>query len=493
MPLLFSWLCLSLVCLGWLGRSHTTSPRLVLFAFIASWLMAGMFNAAIGLAQYFNATDWAGRWINHPHPGEAFGNLRQRNQFATLLNIGITSVVWIHWRVNYLKQIDMAANWFLRNLLTILCIAFLAIANSASSSRTGFFQLITLLGLAIGWQRQMTSFEKKQLKAKSLSPVDMLLIALVLYTTSSFALPWLAGLDPFSNGTFSRLRAGDSLCASRTTLWSNVLHLISLHPWTGWGWGELDFAHFITLYPTTRFCDILDNAHNLPLQLAVELGVPAAVLVCSAALWAVWRCKPWHETRPSHQLAWSVLAVIGLHSLLEYPLWYGPFQITALACISIIYSDFLQAKFKSCQPSTKQQLRYFAMALCGLTLTWCAIAAWNYHLASQIYLPQSERMSAYRQNTLDKLSELPMFQDQVQFAKLTTTELTVANAQEVHQLAQAMLHFSPEARVVEILIESCKLLGKTDEVHFYAARYQAAFPLDYANWLNRNTNALTPN
>ena len=45
-------------------------------------------------------------------------------------------------------------------------------------------------------------------------------------------------------------------------------------PWLGWGWGELDYAHYATLYDGPRFCDILDNAHNLPLHLAVELGIP---------------------------------------------------------------------------------------------------------------------------------------------------------------------------------------------------------------------------
>ena len=60
--------------------------------------------------------------------------------------------------------------------------------------------------------------------------------------------------------------------------------LIAQKPWLGWGWGELDYAHFITLYPGARFCDILDNAHNLPLHLAVELGVPLAVVLCGGGL-----------------------------------------------------------------------------------------------------------------------------------------------------------------------------------------------------------------
>jgi hypothetical protein len=66
---------------------------------------------------------------------------------------------------------------------------------------------------------------------------------------------------------------------------------------------------------------------------------------------------------------------------------------------------------------------------------------------------------------------------------LTTTELDAQNAQTVHDLALDMLHFSPEARVVEMVLDSAKLLGHLAEVEFYAARYKAAFPEAYAHWL----------
>ena len=106
-----------------------------------------------------------------------------------------------------------------------------------------------------------------------------------------------------------------------------MLDLIAQHPWTGWGWGELSFAHYSTLYQGPRFTEILDNAHNLPLHLAVELGIPAALLICGGFGWLVLAARPWRETDPARLMAWGLLGVIVLHSLLEYPLWYGPFQL----------------------------------------------------------------------------------------------------------------------------------------------------------------------
>ena len=55
-----------------------------------------------------------------------------------------------------------------------------------------------------------------------------------------------------------------------------------------------------------------------------------------------------------------------------------------------------------------------------------------------------------------------------------------------YALALDMLHFSPEPRVVELVLESAHLLGQTDEANFYALRYQAAFPAAYNQWQTRN-------
>ena len=74
--------------------------------------------------------------------------------------------------------------------------------------------------------------------------------------------------------------------------------------------------------------------------------------------------------------------------------------------------------------------------------------------------------------------------DRVRFAELTTTDLTRANAEHVFTLSEQMLHFSPEPRVVEKLIESAVMLGRDDEALFYLQRYKAAFPQAHARWAN---------
>ena len=56
------------------------------------------------------------------------------------------------------------------------------------------------------------------------------------------------------------------------------------------------------------------------------------------------------------------------------------------------------------------------------------------------------------------------------------------NAAAMHALAQEMLHYSPEPRVLEALIESAVALGLDDEAAFHLKRYRIAYPRDYARW-----------
>ena len=383
-PLLFAWSCAAGLLLLRAG-SHPHRQRADwVRAMAGAWVVAAAVSAVIGLLQYFGATAWLGVWVNHTEVGLAYGNLRQRNQFASLMAIGLVALLW------WAARPSRPGFWPHAGLIGLA--ALLGAGNAASSSRTGLLQLLLVVVLSLYWQHRK---HRHGAPAQNWQALQRVLLAAVLtYAVATWALPWLAGLDPMQAGAWARLREGDAVCSSRLTLWRNVLHLIAQKPWAGWGWGELDYAHFITLYPGARFCDILDNAHNLPLHLAVELGVPLALLVCGGALWLIWRAQPWRESDATRHMAWGILAVILLHSLLEYPLWYGPFQMAAGLCVWLLMPQKTRPG-RSLAP-------YLQAGCAGLLLTLCALTAWQYRLASQIYLQPDERAPAYRVNTLEK-------------------------------------------------------------------------------------------
>jgi len=452
-----------------------------------AWVLAAAISSVIGLLQYFgHSAAWV-PLVNTTPIGEAFANLRQRNQFATLTNIGLIAVLsWLSTGRAGNSNGDGARDSPAHRPQVVAAfgiVALLPVAGAASSSRTGLLQLGLVLAMFWVWG----CLRQKNLRTA-------FVVAGVAYAAASWMLPRLAGLDPSATGILARLQDGAPACASRLTLWANVLHLIAQKPWLGWGWGELDYAHFMTLYAGPRFCDILDNAHNLPLHLAVELGVPVAVAACGLGMWLLWRSRPWQETHPTRQMAWAVLAVILLHSMLEYPLWYGPFQIATALSIWILWvtprqpvpepsADTARSPAGALSGQNTYAAKVMLTSVAVVLLLGAAYAAWDYRRVSQIYLATSERAPAYRDNTSEKVRDSRLFARQVRFAELTTADLQPANAAYLNAMAHDLLHFSPEARVVEKLIESAELLGRDDEALAFLARYQAAFPAAHAAWV----------
>ena len=105
---------------------------------------------------------------------------------------------------------------------------------------------------------------------------------------------------------------------------------------------------------------------------------------------------------------------------------------------------------------------------------------------SQIYLAPEQRDAAYRSDTLAKIQGSWLFADQVHFAQLLLTPLTRDNARWIFNLASALLHYSPEPRIIEKTIDSAVMLGLDNEALAHLARYQAAFPKDHARWARDN-------
>ncbi|MGB4116824.1 MAG: Wzy polymerase domain-containing protein [Polaromonas sp.] len=436
-----------------------------------SWLLAGLTGSGMGLLQYFGATADFSPWINQTRYGEAFANLRQRNQFATLTNIALAALVWLMLQVQ-VSGSNTKHRTTTNELMALVAAGLLAVGNAVSSSRTGLFELSLVCALCGLWGQWRHTLVRR-----------VLVCAVLVYGIAAFAMPILAGLDLSAHGVAARL-GQDEACGSRLILWSNVLQLIAQKPWLGWGWGELDYAHFITLYNEPRFCDILDNAHNLPLHLAVELGIPAAALICGGFTWWVLRQKPWAERDVTRQMAWAVMAVILLHSMLEYPLWYGPFQMAVGLCVLLLWRQKQPTEHeKNLKKVSNWPLALILRAQAAIILiAIISYAAWDYHRVSQMYLQPESRSAAYRTDTLNKIRSSWLFADQVQFAELLTTLLTPANAEWTLATAKQLLHYSPEPRVIEKLIESAVLLGQDDEALAYLARYKAAFPKEHAVW-----------
>ena len=436
------------------------------------WLAVALLSCVMALLQYLGLEHWCAPWISQAGDGTAFANLRQRNQFASLTGIGLLSLVM--WRnqaaaalpahpapaspwmsAPHLQRFNYQRWWPWATLL------LLAAGNAATTSRTGLVQWLALALLGWCWRAQLSAGARA-----------MLVWAVPAYAAMAVLVPQLAAWAAHINGNILN-RMADTTGGGRVALYSNVWELILQQPWLGWGWRELAYAHYAQHFET-RFPDILDNAHNLPLHLAVELGLPGAALLCACALVWVWRSKPWRESVPSRQLAWGVLLLIALHSLTEYPLWYGPFLMTAGLCVGLLLVPIKENK-------TRIAPVFIAQAAIIL-IAFTAYASWDYARVSQIYLSPEARSTRPGADPLVEAQSSVLFARQARFAELVTTPLTRQSAPRVLALSAELVHYSPEPRVIQALIESATMLHFDDVALFHLARFREVFPKEHAAW-----------
>ena len=460
-----------------------------------SWLAAALISSVMALLQYFGRAEALAPLIFPSGLGEAYANLRQRNHLATLTSFGLIALLALRARLQgersalaldaerqgvggskELKPERVQLAWWMRGAALAL-----AMGNAASTSRTGLLEWLLVLGMALWWGRN-TRTGVPRLAAESIA----------MYVAASLALPrllnWLTGLE--NAGLMQRL--GEIQGGGRLVLWSNMLTLISQKPWFGWGFGELSYAHFITDYPGPRFMeDPLGNAHNLPLHLAVEWGVPFSAAVCLGVLWVLRFAKPWRDTDRGRQMAWAVLAVLALHSMLEYPLWYGHFQLALLLSLAWLWKSRPSLPGQQVPDAPVSRLRRALPGVAAATaLIALTAAAADYVRVSQLYLNAEDRLSYYRTDMASKVAYSWFFNPSVQFSILQSAPLIPASAQAVYAIALSSMHYSAQPLTAEKLIVSAIMTGRLDEARLYLDSYKKAYPALFKRWAQINAAQL---
>jgi hypothetical protein len=464
-------------------------------------LIAAIVSALIGYLQFVGWAQYV-PWLIYPsETQEVYANLRQRNQFASLIVMGWVALgcglIWFFDTWNPSTSEGTAAVDFRKVMLLLFIMLLLTWAVAVSGSRTGVLQWLLLSGL-MGWWAWPKKSQPRQMARHGwlITGVIALLVWIALMPTLAEAVG-----NPNARGLIGRIGAEGSW--SRMALWLNTLGLIAQNPWLGWGIGELAYAHYSTSFApgsmmaiehpwavsAGRFMEMPDNAHNLILHMAFVWGVPLSLAGVALMGWLIWRGAPWRELDPMRQMAWGILLVIGIQSMLEYPLWYGPFFMTAVMCVGILWSPrFLTPALTKETLTHTVAIRIAVTSVALVALGVLAYLAYDYHRVSQPYLQPHERSARYASDPYGHASKTLLFQGHAQFAELvimplpSTQRLSRAQTERMYALASGLMRFSPEPRVIERLIESSVVLGKDDVAAFHIARYREAWPQNYAKW-----------
>ncbi|GAA0742935.1 hypothetical protein GCM10009107_06950 [Ideonella azotifigens] len=419
--------------------------------FAGAMLVVASLSAVLACVQVF-APEWVdGTFIaalNPDYAGRAVGNLRQPNHLSSVLLWGL--VAWV--------PMAHTKRWFGRRVSWLAAApigALLILALVLTASRTGALGLFVL---AI-WGAADRRLDGKVRIGLLASPL--------MYLACWCLVAWWARWTGYFFWGEVRMGEGgaQALATSRYELWHNALTLIQSHPWRGTGFGEFGMAWMLTPF-SDRSGELFDHAHNLPLHLAVELGLPGALLLMSLLGWAIWQAakRTWRTAGDEGVAARAVfmmLLVIGLHSLLEYPLWYNYFLFpTAWA-----WGLCLRQPINTAVSPTEQAHPKVGVVASGLVMVAGSLwLQWDYRSVAAIYQPSD--------STLTQAQRISRGQSSVVFSYFAD----YAAALKAEPPAPAMALFSNAAPVMldpplmKAWANALDAAGQTDKAHYLAER-----------------------
>jgi hypothetical protein len=127
---------------------------------------------------------------------------------------------------------------------------------------------------------------------------------------------------------------GDS---DRSALFRMTIAAIELRPWTGWGLGSFSNAYSMLQPPTLAVP--FDKAHNLYLELAMDLGIPVACLTVAIVGVIAARCLKgiWARSRDAQYAAigFGATVLVGLQSFVDFGLQIPANAVTFSALLGV--------------------------------------------------------------------------------------------------------------------------------------------------------------
>lgn len=342
-------LCLICLALGLAFSRQALAPRSdagdggnerPALTFLAFTLTAGaLASAVVAFAQVFELWEhsaWISRMPQLRRPG---GNLGQPNHLATLLLMGIVSLLFLY-ELRKLTALPLAL------IFTVLCVAL-----AATESRTGVLSFLLLSG----WW-----FVKNKRVGFRLSSW---VVALAGIGFLAFFWEWPSVLTFILQS--SDVAVVNTSAGLRMVVWPQLLEALAQRPWWGWGLGEVSEAHnaVVHAYPVSQ---PFSYSHNILLDLALGMGVPlTALLLLVTGIWL------WRRVRTANQLLpWYCLAValpVAVHSMLEFPFAYAYFLAPVMFALGALEG----------MAGGKPVLRIGVRPLAALLLGVSILGAWS--------------------------------------------------------------------------------------------------------------------
>jgi O-antigen ligase len=285
-----------------------------LFCVTCAWAfcIGALISAATGLVQL---AGWQpGGLVMSMIGPRVHANLAQPNHFAAYLCLGLFSLCYLY-----------AANRINVYFAAVL-VALMLLAADVSGSRSVWAYLVAGLLLA-GWTHYRARTRQTRLLGYSVLAVFVGMVVVSMLTTALNDQGVVsADVMRGAHSQGARMLSDVAGVSHRRSIWSAAWRIFESAPVAGAGFGGFAWAYFRLAgrLPAGQPEEIVDHAHNVALQMLAEFGLPGAILLIGAAIaWGVVAMR----TRAGLHSWWALalVAVIGLYSMVGYPLWYAYF------------------------------------------------------------------------------------------------------------------------------------------------------------------------
>jgi O-antigen ligase len=292
--------------------------------FAIAIIALGLFEAFYGFVQYLSGWQHIFGYVKKYDLEEATGTYINRNHYAGLLEMALPFALAFaayefgrfrekHPRLfNHLKRLAKRSS--LQRLLFWLSVAAVIFGGMVcSKSRMGIISVLLSSSVMFA--------------LVSLSRVDRR-IGLTLgsaFLVLSFGLAAWIGAGPIVERFEGMKQEYSSDDNTRLSIWRDSLHLIRRHPWAGTGLGTFPIA--FTAVQTGFLGQFVNHAHNDYLELASDLGIPAALGLIAAMIWILARAVETFRIAESSLDRFLALGCTGsiaailLHSFTDFNLY----------------------------------------------------------------------------------------------------------------------------------------------------------------------------
>lgn len=308
------WAALLVVAGAALAR---LASRALLFDTLAAGLALGaLASALVGLIQHLQLPTLLDAWVARATGAAIFGNLAQANHFAAYTTLGLLAFAYLRQRAR------------IGVIVLVAAAAPMLLVLGLSGSRAAALYLLAalLLAVVVGYRSRSS---RPNAASGGLVAICAAYVAAYVLLQAMVGGGVLQGAPREVVTAAERMVDGAASISDRLYLWHSAWLMFLEHPLAGAGWGQFAygfFSHAALFYPQGGY-QLYHHAHNLPMQLLAETGLAGLVCLLLPA-WLALRGPVAAESAEHGGEIWLLAALgatIGLHSLLEYPLWYAYF------------------------------------------------------------------------------------------------------------------------------------------------------------------------